>query len=88
MVDKLVRSSSLDALLPVLLSAHSHCLDLAASLHGYQVQYTPPILYTHISIHAKLYLWQAVEIELIERSTAITKQFVHAAGSGTVEVAM
>ena len=87
MVDELVQSSSLDALLPTLLSAHSLCLDLASSLHGYQV-YIVQLLYTvqYLCQNTMYTLWQAVEIELIERSTAITKQFIHAAPSTTVEV--
>lgn len=46
------------------------------------------IIIVHSSIFMPKYytLFQAVEIELIERSTAITKQFMDAAPSGTVEV--
>ena len=88
MVDELVQSSSLDGLLPILLSAHSLCLDLASSLHGYQVYIIIVHSYVHSSIFMPKYytLCQAVEIELIERSTTITKQFMAAAPSGTVEV--
>lgn len=37
MVSQLVQSSCLDALLPVVVSSHNQFMDLASSLHGYQV---------------------------------------------------